>query len=268
MTLIGLHRSEDHQYTYGDGTTVWGPYPGVTSAVELATPKQPLIIWARRLVADFAVEHFTTFSDLIATGGVDQARPWLANEPERQRRKAADRGTDIHGVIAAIARGDAPELTDENRPSAEAYVRFLEDYQPKLVSVEHSVINRKYGYGGSYDLICRLDGALWLIDAKTSKGIYSGTALQLAAYGNAEFIAVEDDPKQWPMPPIQRYAVLHLSALYEKGYELIEYDVGRQEFVAFLAALKLLKWMREASPIGAPVPVRGVKKRVPKEAVA
>jgi hypothetical protein len=44
------------------------------------------------------------------------------------------------------------------------------------------LISEKYGYGGTIDFLCYLDGVLTLVDFKTSKAIYDEMLLQLCAY--------------------------------------------------------------------------------------
>ena len=71
-------------------------------------------------------------------------------------------------------------------------------------------MSRQWQYAGTFDLIARVWGAVWLLDVKTSSGVYGSTALQLTAYGNAEFYLAEDGTEQ-PLPAIERYGVLHVT---------------------------------------------------------
>src|SRR5438128_11207094 len=113
-------------------------------------------------------------------------------------------------------------------------------------------------------MIAKLGGQTWLIDLKTSKGYYAETAMQLAAYANADFIGLPDDPKRYRLPPIDRYAVLHLRPeAYASGYSLVEYNVGQPEFAAFLSALSLSAWSKHAKPVGEPVVNKWTRQRVP-----
>ena len=59
-------------------------------------------------------------------------------------------------------------------------------------------------------VIANLEGQTYLLDIKTSSGVYGSTALQLTAYGNAEFYLDQDGTEQ-PMPTIDRYGVLHVT---------------------------------------------------------
>ena len=74
-----------------------------------------------------------------------------------------------------------------------------------------------------------------------------------------------DDPKRYRLPAIDRYAVLHLRPeAYASGYSLVEYNVGQPEFQAFLAALSLSAWSRNAKPVGEPIVNKWTRQRVPK----
>jgi hypothetical protein len=42
--------------------------------------------------------------------------------------------------------------------------------------------NFSHGYAGSIDLICRIDGQIWVIDLKTSKQVFESHKIQLSAY--------------------------------------------------------------------------------------
>jgi hypothetical protein len=150
------------------------------------------------------------------------------------------------------------QVSDEEKPYLEAWKRFtafLEAQGASIVSSEHAVWGE--GYAGTYDLIVQMprnallpnapDHQLWLVDIKTSKGIYPEYALQLAAYGHAAGIILPNDPKLYPMPKIDRYAVLHLrpDAYPQDGYKLIEYPVTEREYFSFISALDLYEWRKE-----------------------
>jgi hypothetical protein len=105
-----------------------------------------------------------------------------------------------------------------------------------------------HGYAGTLDAIVRIAGETWLLDYKTSKGVYPETALQLAAYANADFIGRPGDPIRYGIPVIEQYGVVHIRP---EGAELVPMDVGGA-FEAFLAAKRLTDW-RSADVVGRPV---------------
>jgi hypothetical protein len=134
----------------------------------------------------------------------------------------------------------------EARPYLEAFRSFLGRYSASaIVSSEKAVFG--FGYAGTYDLLMRIDGELWLIDIKTSKGYYPEYGLQLAAYSRARYIGLEGDPTQYPMPQVQRTGILHLrpDQYPDTGWRLVEYPVTDRDYVAFLGALELWQWKSE-----------------------
>jgi len=55
----------------------------------------------------------------------------------------------------------------------------------------------------------RIGDTRWLLDWKTSKGVYGETALQTAAYAGAEFY--DDDGVETPLPEVDRIGVVHIT---------------------------------------------------------
>lgn len=250
VPTVGLFRDDRHRY-YIDGK---GPYPGVTTVMR-ALDKPAIIEWAKRETARCAVDNYDFVADLIKRGGPKAAADWLARIPDFQRDTAADMGSAVHRLAESISRGLSPDYTEEQVPFIDGYRRFLEDYQPDFISLERMVFSETHGYGGTFDSIAKIAGHTYLIDTKTAKGSYSETALQLAALANADFCGLPGDPKRYKIPPIERYAVLHIRPdQYARGYRLIEYRVGPDDFAAFLACLTLTNWRVNAQPIGESIP--------------
>lgn len=63
--------------------------------------------------------------------------------------------------------------------------------------------------------------------------------LQLLAYGEAALIAPQGSPVAYPMPAIDRYAVLHVT---EGGVRVIDVEVDDDDRAAFRACLPLSRW--------------------------
>lgn len=250
IPTVGLHRTSDHIY-------VWNgvPHPGVTGVISVLDKSGPLIGWAKRITAEFAVDHIEWVQESIKLVGREQTVNAIKSRAQAEKDAGAALGSRIHILMEAVFRGKTPEITTEELPYVVAGKLWRSDFQPELVSLERAVLNLTDGWGGTFDIIARIGGETWLIDIKTNKGstykgIYTGvypeTALQLAAYSRAEFIAKIGDPKRYRFPKIDRFAVLHLrpDAPYEKGYRFYEYDVTDSEYSAFLAALELTRWRR------------------------
>jgi hypothetical protein len=257
----GLFMSSDHRY-WMNGK---GPMPSVTTILRVLD-KPALSSWYKRQVAEAAVLRYDEWKEQPA----QEAVRWLMSMPDGTRDNAAAKGTAIHGLVDLAGRqqGGAVALpvSPEYLEAMNAFAGFLGSVggPTAIVSSEKAILNLSEGYAGTFDLLMQIpnnlyvpsvtpprkyaEGSdLWLIDVKTGKGVYPDYALQLAAYGMAEHIALPNDPSLYPFPTPSRYGVLHLrpEAYPGDGYRLIEYTITDKERLAFLAACELWRWMQE-----------------------
>jgi hypothetical protein len=254
----GLVMSQDHRYWFNGE----GPRPSVTTILEVLS-KPALVYWKGQEVARAILRDPVAFHNEVRNGD-EYAIKWAMQKSDEQRDRAAKLGSSIHLLADMVSRPSEKavegfQVSDEEKPYLEAwraFTAFLEAQGASIVSSEHAVWGD--GYAGTYDLIVQMPGQhegqinwsksqMWLIDIKTSKGIYPEYALQLAAYGHAAGIILPNDPKLYPMPHIDRYAVLHLrpDAYPQDGYRLIEYPVTEREYFSFISALDLYEWRKE-----------------------
>lgn len=239
LTPVGLSRDDKHVYGFNDGTTVTWPLVSVTTVIGVIDKSGPLVGWAKREVANAAVRNLTVLSTMVDASGQESAAKWLGTIPGYQRDTAADIGTRIHALAESISRGNEVVLTEAEQPFIDHYRQFLADWSPTFLAAEEMVCNLTLGYAGTLDAIVEMGGETWLLDYKTSKGTYPETALQLAAYANAEFIGRPLTPRKFRIPPVTRYGVLHLRP---ESYELVPYAVDDTTFAAFRDALSLHRW--------------------------
>ena len=212
-----------HRYTL-DGKRI----PGVTTLLRDGVPKPALIEWKARVTAEFAVAEQDTWSRMAP----DAAINYLKTEAGRQATRAAARGTEIHELATRIVAGHDVDVDETLIGVVNSYVQFLKDWNPDPVAVEFSLLNRRWWYAGTGDLLAQLDGfGLALLDIKTGSGVYPETALQLAAYRHAEQIQI--DGRLEPMPVVEFVGVVWLQ---DDGYQLLPVTAGRTEFEAFLHA--------------------------------
>ena len=190
------------------------PIPGVTTLLGKGLPKPALPRWAAKSAAEYVADNLEVLNQLpdresiIAT--VKQS-PWT------QRDRAAVRGTDVHAIAEELIHGREVEVPAHLQDHVDGYVRFLDEWQPEAILTEHPVAHRHWWYAGKFDAIVRMpDGEVLLLDWKTSKGVYGETALQTAAYANAEFYRAEDGTEQ-PLPKVDGLGVVHIT---EHGTEL------------------------------------------------
>ena len=152
---------------------------------------------------------------------------------ERWNRSTV-RGTQVHTYAAQLAAGEQLEVADELTGYVDAYLRFVDEWQISEVAVEAMVVNRRWRYAGTLDLLATSCGAeaVWLLDWKTgASGIWPETALQLAAYAHADLLNMNGEER--PMPPVERAAAVWLRA---DGYDVVPVDISENTFRAFLYA--------------------------------
>ena len=194
-----------HRYRL-DGAWV----PGVTILIGKGLPKPALPYWAARTVAEWVADNPDLTEDLKRMGGRGPAVAYLKELPWQKRDEAAIRGTDVHALAERLVHGDEVDVPEHLAAHVQGYVDWLDKFSPQAVLTERPCASRQWQYAGTFDLIARIDGVTWMCDVKTSSGVYGSMALQLAAYANAEFYLDADDAEQ-PMPPIDRYGVLHVT---------------------------------------------------------
>lgn len=225
-----------HERTSSTGKT-WHYYTldgkradGVTTLISGGLPKPALIKWAPRTVAEYVADNAGVVEELRLLGRDAMVRE-LKEVPWTQRDAAAARGTEVHALAERLSHGDEVEIPEGLDGYVDAAVRFLDDWRIKPIHTEVAVANRQWGYAGTADLLADLGGRTALMDYKTSKsGIYGETALQLAAYANAE-IYLDGDGAEQPMPAIDAaYAVW----LRPDGYDVYEMDISEPVYKTFL----------------------------------
>jgi len=240
LAAPGLTRDERHIYSWNDGLTVRSPIPSVTTVIKLIDKSGPLVGWAKKAVAECAIRNLDALTAMRKEGGDQSAIEWLKRLPDYQRDRAADRGSQVHAIAEQIVRGTPPSIIPEELgPYVAAYHGFLKEWEPKFLAVEQMVCSLRYDYAGTFDAIAVIAGVRWLLDIKTSSGVYSETALQLAAYGAAEFIGRPGDPVKYRIPKVTRYGVIHV---VPEGAELVPYAVDKGTFATFLRAREVWAW--------------------------
>lgn len=126
---------------------------------------------------------------------------WRANhgwdESQELLREAGDRGYLVHSLITKILGGGEisidEQVINQNSgilepidlhvyESVMSFVSWFSEVKPKVLGNEVVVFNDTYGYAGTADLICEIDGKRTLIDLKTSQNVWLSHKLQLSAY--------------------------------------------------------------------------------------
>lgn len=229
-------------------------YWSVTTIIGGGIPKPALINWAKKFVAEYAVDHFPALTALVETGDREGAVSWLEDSPYRDRDRAADIGTQVHAAAEAYRLGrPMPPWPLEVKLRMDAFVQWLETWKPEFEQVEAPVFHREQHYAGTLDAIVTVAGQRLVVDYKTSRtGIYPEVALQLAAYRHAQFIALPDG-SEVEMPETDGGAALWLAA--DGTYQFVPVRCDRDVYRAFLYAREVYRWQDLTSKgvIGAPL---------------
>lgn len=188
--------------------------PGVTTLLGKGLPKPAIPYWAARSVAEYVVDNPEKLPDLLAMGR-GPAVAALKEVPWQRRDTAAVRGTDVHALAERVAHGVEVEVPEHLAGHVEGYAHWLEAFDVQPVVTETPVASRKWFYAGTFDAIVRFGRGPWagrtaLIDLKTSSGVYGETALQVAAYASADFMAPNPDDEQ-PIPDLDATGVVHIT---------------------------------------------------------
>lgn len=217
-------------------------YYSVTTILNVLN-KPALPGWAAKSAAEFVVNNYAVVSNLIGEGQKAAAVDLIKGAPWRQRDKAADLGTSVHHAVEAIQGRDHEGWSEDVAPFMVSFLAWHDHFKPEILVSEGTIFNRAYDYAGTLDIIARIDGLNWLIDAKSGKGVYPEHALQIAAYAQGEFIGHQDGTEE-VMPIIDKGAVLHLRP---DGYHFVPVNIGKEVFDSFLFARELFRWTDDIS---------------------
>jgi hypothetical protein len=145
-------------------------------------------------------------------------------------------------------------LDDNNRPKYsleewnmfERYVEFRVNHKPVHAMIEQTFVSNHLKFAGTLDRICTIDGKTYVLDIKTSNGIYNSYWLQLAAYKELYNHSVKQSDN---MPDIDGVAILWLNAktrTYGKngviqgpGWQMVTKDDTSDDWSLFQAVQQL-----------------------------
>lgn len=232
-----VNRGSGHRYLL-DGEDA----DGVTTVIGDGYPKPALINWAANTTAGWAVDHW----DDLALMTPSQRLKTLQGARFAERDAAAARGTQIHDLAHRLAGGEAIDVPDALAGHVDSYLAFADDFGVEEMLAEVVVVNRRWRYMGTLDLVACLRGSddpdqVWLLDFKTgASGIWPETALQLAAYAHAESY-LDRQGVEVPLPPVDRGGAVWLRA---DGYDLHPVDVSEATFRAFLYVQQVAQFQR------------------------
>ncbi len=237
-----VDRGRYHTYQDGDGHRI----PGVTTILGGGIPKPNLINWAANATAEGAVNDWDNLTTLPPAARLKA----LQGIRYETNNAAKNKGTAIHGYAEKLVQGQqVTGIPDELRPYTEAYVRFIDEWALDPILIEVVVVNYSHGWAGTLDLIAEIttpagERETWLLDIKTGeKGIFPETALQLAAYRNAEFF-VDNDGNEQPMITVDNTGAIHVTA---DDAVLVPTVSEAAQYIQFRHAKKVYEFEQDSS---------------------
>jgi len=186
-------------------------YPSVTTITGMLD-KPALLGWAARCAVEYISDNIDKVKDPIDVHKGEAVLEEAKGAYKIKRDSAADSGTKCHDAIKIyIQDGMTDEVKDiingdelaEN--GFNAFLSWEKANHVEWVSVECEVFSVIVGYAGRFDAIARINGILYLIDFKTSSGVYDEMRYQVCAYRQAYN---ERRPKG--SERIESLAILHL----------------------------------------------------------
>jgi len=205
-------------------------YPSVTGITGMLD-KPALIGWAARCAADYVKDNIDIVRDVIDVHRGEQILEEAKKAYAIKRDTAADSGTKCHKAIEMYIQAGSfdSEIKDylgDDEQAVTGFEAFQEWESVNNVTwkeTECEVVSVLWGYAGRFDAIAEVNGVRYLIDFKTSSGIYPEMTYQLCAYKQAYNEGLEDGQES-----IEKLAILHLDKMTgEPTFKPIIKDIER-----------------------------------------
>jgi hypothetical protein len=173
----------------------------VTTILDIIN-KPALIPWAVNCTTDyiFGNEEKGILPQILPGKSYDEIQLHSIREKARsshsnRKKDAGDIGTFLHKWVEKYIKGEKPEIpvNPELQVAVLNFLIWVKNHKVKFLLSEQMVFSKKYGYPGTIDFICTIDGEMYVGDLKTSSGIYAEMLLQTSGYRHAR---VEEFPEE------------------------------------------------------------------------
>lgn len=224
------------------------PVPGTTTITGML-PKEALIPWAAKMTAQYLEDKWLA-GRAYAAEEIASLLKDAKNAHRVKKDAAANKGTAAHAWFESYVKLRIADPKSKEIPalpidpdvlnSVQLFLRFVSTKDITWLRSEVTVASRRYMFGGRFDAIIKMDGKIFLVDFKTSSGLYYEYYVQAAAY----VIACED----------MGFDVKHRLLLWMpktgKKFEAHEVPTPMQvDQECFLAALKMYHCIQDAEKI-------------------
>ena len=183
-------------------------YPSVTTITGILD-KPALLQWASNCAVDFVREHLSEMYDPTNAHKAEDILTQASKAYTVKRDTAADAGTQCHHAIQMYIAGMDPYPSlqcEEAKNGFQAFLSWEEKNHVEWLESEVEVFSVEHGYAGRFDAIARINGHVYLIDFKTSKGVWDEQKWQVCAYRQAYNEGLAEG-----QPSIENLAILHLN---------------------------------------------------------
>ena len=145
-----------------------------------------------------------------------------------------DVGTRAHDVCEKIIKSQPYEITEDIQNPVKQFWEFEKRHEVKWICTEKIVVNREHLVAGRLDSLAFVDGALSLVDLKTSSRVSESYYLQTAGYA----LCLQDMGI-----PVERRIILRLPKIKDEEFEAVEVDTPlAADTKAFLAQRYAYEW--------------------------
>lgn len=188
--------------------------PSVTTITGMED-KPNLIQWAADMTLRWAVDNWNT----LGQRSDQQAYNWGRYRWRDVRDERALIGTESHEWVEQdLTDGwNYPKLSPEAAQCVQQWQLLRAQHVLEPVHVEVTAWNHTDKWAGTLDYGGYVDGVLTLGDVKTSKGLWDGHRMQIAALANAEVLMIKQEDGTWieiEPPKWERYSFFHLRPDY------------------------------------------------------
>ena len=166
-------------------------------------------------------------------------------------RRAGKQGTQVHEACEKLILGEEVSWMDDYGNAKYSQIvwemilkfhEFWTTHKPELISAEEFVWSDKHKYAGTADIVCKMNGEIWLLDIKTSNSIHKSYDLQLASYakalGESKGVNIERTGIVW-LKAHSRGPSKQKNVIQGKGWKLLQIDKIDENFELFEMIYKL-----------------------------
>jgi len=147
--------------------------PSVTTILHALPEPQGLVTWKR---------NNPNWKDILHDAG----KMGTITHCLCQNHMSSIHGLELQNIEEEIKQSEIPvKYLPRIIKNYEYYLKWFDEYKPRPMHIEIPLYHSKDLYAGTADLICEIDGFIWLVDIKTGKYMYDTYDAQLYAYKEA-----------------------------------------------------------------------------------